>query len=239
MRRAVAFLTPLGGAVSPGPDALAWFPVVGGALGLMIGGVWWVAAQWWPPALAAAIVVGVDLALTGMLHFDGLIDSADGLLAPTDPGQRLAIMATPDAGAFGVCSAVLALLCRWVALGLLHPAPLLLAGLWALSRTAMAVIVRTQRYVRSDTGGGLVSAFVPSAGSTGKLALAAGVAGSLLLAGLWRAWAGPVAVVAAGLGAAGVVMLARRRIGGYTGDVLGAAGVVAETVGLMVAAARW
>ena len=239
MRRAVAFLTPLGGAVSPGPDALAWFPVVGAALGLAIGGVWWLAYQWWPPALAAVIVVGVDLALTGMLHFDGLVDSADGLLAPRDPAQRLAIMAAPDAGAFGVGAAVVALLCRWVALGLLHPAPLLLAGLWALSRSAMAVIVRTQRYARSDAGGGLVSAFVPSAGSTGKLALAAGVAGSLLLAALWRARAGPVAVVAAGLGAAGVVMLARRRIGGYTGDVLGAAGVVAETVGLLVAAARW
>jgi adenosylcobinamide-GDP ribazoletransferase len=239
MRRAVAFLTPLGGATPPGPDALAWFPVVGGAMGLLIGGVWWVAGRWWPPALAAVIVVGVDLALTGMLHFDGLIDSADGLLPPRDPAGRLAIMAAPDAGAFGVCAAVVALLCRWVALGVIHPAPLLLAGLWASSRTAMAVIVRTQRYARADAGGGLVSAFVPAPGSPGRLALAAGLAGSVLIAAFWRTLAGPVAVAAGGLAAAGVVALARKRIGGYTGDVLGAAGVVAETVGLLVAAARW
>ena len=41
--------------------------------------VWWGAERMWPPLLAAAIVVAADLALTGMLHFDGLIDSADGL----------------------------------------------------------------------------------------------------------------------------------------------------------------
>jgi adenosylcobinamide-GDP ribazoletransferase len=52
-------------------------------------------------------------------------------------------------------------------------------------------------------------------------------------------WAGPVTALAAAGGFAAVVGLARRRVGGYTGDVLGAAGVVAETVGLLVAAARW
>ena len=52
-------------------------------------------------------------------------------------------------------------------------------------------------------------------------------------------WAGPVTALAAAGGFAAVVALAERRIGGYTGDVLGAAGVVAETVGLLVAAARW
>jgi adenosylcobinamide-GDP ribazoletransferase len=52
-------------------------------------------------------------------------------------------------------------------------------------------------------------------------------------------WAGPATALAAAGGFAAVVAFAVRRVGGYTGDVLGAAGVVAETVGLLVAAARW
>jgi cobalamin synthase len=51
--------------------------------------------------------------------------------------------------------------------------------------------------------------------------------------------AGPVAVVAGVAAGTGVVVLARHKLGGFTGDVLGAAGMVAETVGLMVAAAKW
>jgi adenosylcobinamide-GDP ribazoletransferase len=57
------------------------------------------------------------------------------------------------------------------------------------------------------------------------------------LAGGWPA--GPAAAVALVCGAGGVVALARRRLGGFTGDVLGAAGVVGQTCALVVAAARW
>ncbi|MDQ4089145.1 MAG: adenosylcobinamide-GDP ribazoletransferase, partial [Actinomycetota bacterium] len=78
MRRALSFLTPLGGPVAPSPAALPWFPVVGAVLGLTLGGVWWLADRLWVAPVAAAVVVAADLALTGMLHFDGLVDSADG-----------------------------------------------------------------------------------------------------------------------------------------------------------------
>jgi adenosylcobinamide-GDP ribazoletransferase len=65
------------------------------------------------------------------------------------------------------------------------------------------------------------------------------MAASVLLAAWWAVPAGPVAVLGS-LGAFGLVLgLALRRIGGFTGDVLGAAGMVAESVGLLVAAARW
>ena len=55
----------------------------------------------------------------------------------------------------------------------------------------------------------------------------------------WRRLGGGVALAAALVGAAGVLWLALRRLGGFTGDVLGAAGVVFETVALVVASARW
>jgi len=53
MRRALAFLTPFGGAVAPSPAALAWFPPVGAVIGLGVGGIWWLAARAWPATAAA------------------------------------------------------------------------------------------------------------------------------------------------------------------------------------------
>ncbi len=105
MRAAVAFLTPFGGARPPNATTLDWFPVVGACLGLALGGLWWAATRAWPSPVAAALIVAADLVLTGMLHFDGLIDSADGLLAPLTPARRLEVMADPRAGAFGVTAA--------------------------------------------------------------------------------------------------------------------------------------
>ena len=237
MRRALAFLTPLGGAAAPLPGALSWFPVVGAALGLAVGGVWWAGAELWPPAVAAAVVVATDLALTGMLHLDGLVDSADGLLPPLDRERRLEVMADPRAGAFGVGAAASVLLLRWSALVVLRPRPLLLAGLWCASRSAMATAARTVPYARPS---GLASAFLPVGRSPRGAALAApGLLGAVVLAAAANGVGGAAAVVAVVGGAAAVVALARRRLGGFTGDVLGAAGLVGETAGLLVAAARW
>jgi len=80
MRRAFSFLTVLGRGTAPDGATLRWFPVVGLVLGAAVGGVWWGADRVLPPLVAAGVVVLVDLALTGMLHVDGLADSADGLL---------------------------------------------------------------------------------------------------------------------------------------------------------------
>ena len=233
MRRALAFLTPLFGASEPRPRTLAWFPFVGAALGLVLGAVWWGAERVWPAAVAAAIVVAADLALTGLLHVDGLADSADGLLPHLDRARRLEVMATPEVGAFGVAAVIAVLLLRWAALATTAPSPLLLGGLWCASRTAMAVTARKVPYARP---GGLASAFL------GGRTLSTALIGAVLATGL--AFAGPgvagiAAVAGVVAGAAGVVVLARRRLGGFTGDVLGASGMVGETTGLLVAAARW
>jgi adenosylcobinamide-GDP ribazoletransferase len=233
MRRALAFLTPLFGASEPRPETLTWFPFAGAALGLVLGAVWWGAERIWPAAVAAAIVVAGDLALTGLLHVDGLADSADGLLPHLDRARRLEVMAAPDVGAFGVAAVVAVLLLRWAALATTAPSPLLLGGLWCASRTAMAVAARKVPYARP---GGLASAFL------GGRSLSTALIGAVLATAL--AFAGPgvagiAAVAGVVAGAAGVVALARRRIGGFTGDVLGASGMVGETAGLVVAAARW
>jgi adenosylcobinamide-GDP ribazoletransferase len=142
-------------------------------------------------------------------------------------------MAAPDVGAFGVATVGAVLLLRWTALATMAPSPLLLGGLWCASRTVMAVTARTIPYARP---GGLASSFL---GGRALLITLAGGALAVALAVVGRGVAGAAAVGAVAVGAAAVVALARRRVGGFTGDVLGAGGMIGETAGLVVAAARW
>ena len=229
-RSALAFLTPIGGAAVPGPGTLAWLPVVGVVLGLGLGGLWWVAEGRFGPLAGAAVVVAADLAATGALHFDGLVDSADGLLPHSDRRRRLLVMAEPGIGAFGLAVGATTLLLRAAALAALAPArPLLLGALWSASRWSMALGARSGTYARP---GGLATSFLG-----GRAAPV--VAGVLLPAGLALADgpAGVVAVAVAVVSGGLVHGLARRRIGGFTGDTLGAAGMTAETTGLLAALA--
>jgi adenosylcobinamide-GDP ribazoletransferase len=246
MRRALSFLTPFGGAADPAPSALAWFPAVGAVIGLAVGGIWWAARRGWAPPAAAAVAVIADAGLTGMLHLDGLADTADGLLPPLARTRRLEVMADPRLGAFGVAGLAIVLLARFGAFASMLPSPLAVAGLWSGSRTAMAVTVRAVPYARPA---GLASAFLPAPAGGARPRAAAlispavlGLAGAVLAVGLavaGRGVNGLAAVGAESVAAAAVVFLAWRRLGGFTGDVLGAAAVAGETVGLLTLALRW
>ncbi len=245
-RVAFGFLTVTGSPLAPSPSSLAWFPMVGIVLGGVLGCVWWLSAKILPFGMAAAVVVVLDLGLTGMLHFDGLCDSADGLLGHLSPERRLEVMREPGVGAWGVGAGASTLGLRWLALSLLQPAPLLLAGLWCLSRSAMALASLSLPYARIE--GGLLSAFRAggegdhASGTAAKsLRSACGAAAALgLLAAVavleqWRLVHGAEVLAAGALAGAAVILRARRTIGGVTGDVLGAMGVVLETVGLVAA----
>ncbi len=237
MIAALAFLTPLGGARDPDRTTFEWFPLVGALLGAAVGLVWWGANELWSPLVAATLAVAADIALTGALHVDGLADTADGVLPHLDRERRLAVMAEPDIGAFGVTAVVLTLGLRVAVLASLEPDVALLAALWCASRTMMAVVARSVPYARPD--GGLAAAFLGRPPATVALegtVLAVAIGVSLTVVGAVPAVAALAALAAAG---AATVALARRRLGGFTGDVLGAAGIIGETVGLLVAAARW
>jgi adenosylcobinamide-GDP ribazoletransferase len=180
------------------------------------------------------LVVTADLGLTGLLHVDGLADSADGLLPHLEPEQRLAVMQSPGVGAFAVAVTAVTVLLRLVALASIAASPLLLAGLWCASRSLMVLLAARLPYARPE--GGLATAFL---GGSPQAAAVCGLLTGAILAGLWSPLAGLVSVVGAGAVAWAVAILARRRIGGFTGDVLGAAGLLAETAGLVLAAAKW
>src|SRR2546430_15871112 len=99
-------------------------------------GVWWAIEGQLGALAAAALVVTADLALTGALHFDGLLDSADGLLPHLRPERRLAVMADPHVGAFAVAVGAGALLLRTPGLAAPGSArPLLVGALWPVART--------------------------------------------------------------------------------------------------------
>lgn len=237
-REAVAFLTPLGRSESgPAPEAMSWFPAVGAAIGLTEGAIWRAARSAWPAPVAAVAALAAHVGLTGALHLDGLADTADGLFAHAPDRDRLEIMRAPDIGAFGATALGLVLMARAAALVALDPSPVMLGALACGSRSTMVLAARSMTYVREK---GLVLAFLPEdAGSDG--AAGAGVAGLVLAtvaATLARGSRGAVGMAVGAAAAAALLVTAKRRLGGYTGDVLGAAGTVFETVGLMAVAKR-
>jgi adenosylcobinamide-GDP ribazoletransferase len=230
---ALALLTVFGRAREPTARAWRWFPLVGAAVGALVGSVWWVTDRAFPPLAAAVLVVVADLAVTGILHFDGLADSADGLLCHATRTERLRIMRTPEVGAFGVIVVVVILLARVSAFSVQPVSILLIAALWCASRTAVAALPAFLPYARDQ---GIASAMLITSASAWPLV-------ALIPAAVVAAAAdgirGGAATAATVVGALGVAALAKRRIGGFTGDVLGAAIVVGETLGLIVAAAKW
>lgn len=237
-RSALGFLTVVGGPAAPSPSALPWFPVVGAGLGGALGLVWTGAAHLWPAPVAAAVVVAVDLGLTGLLHVDGLADGADGLLPHLDRERRLAVMRDPGVGAFGTAVVAIVVVLRVVSLAAVGASTALLAGLWCLSRGVMALAVATLGYARPN---GLASGFRDAGGAVpgGPAAGVLGVVAATVLLVWWWPVPGLAVAAAALVGSGAVLELGARRLGGYTGDVLGAAAMVGETLGLVVAGARW
>jgi adenosylcobinamide-GDP ribazoletransferase len=167
-----------------------------------------------------------------MLHVDGVADTADGLLPHLTRERRLAVMRAPDVGAFGVAAVGAALLLQFAALASMHREPLVIVGLWCASRSLVASVPALVPYARRD---GIASTLLEGAPRWPALCAAPAVA----IAAIGPGRAGAAGVAVGALAGAGVVAFAWRRLGGFTGDVLGAAIVVTQTVGLVVAAARW
>jgi adenosylcobinamide-GDP ribazoletransferase len=150
-------------------------------------------------------------------------------------------MADPRVGAFGAVALIVVLFARTTTLAVVPAKPLVIMGLWCGSRTLMAIVARALPYARGS--GGLATSFGGEIRRHGGLpawaAVAAyGMGGAVLFAVLGAGSRGLVVVLVEVLMMGVVVVLAHRRIGGYTGDVLGAGGVLAETAGLLALVAR-
>jgi adenosylcobinamide-GDP ribazoletransferase len=221
LRSAVAFLTVIPVAGDEGKPAArlgrAYFPAVGAVLGLLAGGVFALTAAITTQMVGAVAAVAVLAVLTGGLHLDGVADAADGLFGRGNKVQRLETMRDPRVGSFGAVALIVVLLGDVAALTALAPAQaivaLVIAG--ALSRWAMLWTIAFVPYVR-EAGLG-----VAAGGANRAFDLVLGSALAALACLLdWRHAA--VAVVLVGLSAWIVAVVARRRIGGATGDIYGA-----------------
>lgn len=238
LRAAASLLTraPVGaGNLGPGDfsRAVPWLPVVGALLGLALAGAYAGLLAVLPPVVAAGLVLGLGLLLTGALHEDGLADTADALGGARSREDALRIMRDPAHGTYGVLAIVLSVVLRIGALAALDAwaAVAVLTGAHVLSRGAAVGLLGTVRPAVDDGLGAF------HANATTRRGIVGGVAGALAVALLaLGAWVLPAAVLAA-LGAAAVGALAARRIGGITGDILGAAQQVAEVMVLLLGAA--
>ena len=190
-----------------------------------------------PGTVVAALVVALEVGYTRGLHLDGLADTGDGLAASHDASRSLQVMKASDIGPAGVVSLVLALLLQVAALGALlasYGGTALAALAWLGSRHALAWACRAGVPAASTTGlGVLVAGSVTGA----RLAIGAGVvlvlaAGLVMTPGLgW--WHGPVVLLVLLVAGEVVVRRCRARLGGVTGDVLGAVVEVALSAGLV------
>ena len=210
------------------------FPLAGALIGLCGAAAYALAiALHLPPPLAACWSLGAVLLLTGALHEDGLADMADGFGGGRDAQAKLAIMRDSRIGSYGTLALLLCCLLRIAAIAAIGArlqvcAALVVSG--ALSRAAIVLVLVLLKPARLE---GLASGLHPIPRLPASLALALAVAAPVLLL------RPPVALAACAgalLTAFATAVLARRQIGGHSGDVLGACSVLVECVVLSLCA---
>lgn len=229
---AVQFLTrlPMPGWVGHGEAdlnrAMRYLPLAGAGIGLFGASVFAVASGGLPPGPAAILSIVATVLLTGALHEDGLADTLDGLFGGRTREDALRIMRDSRIGAFGAAGLVLALGLKAAALSAL-PALVLVAS-HAGSRFLVVCVLAALPYAREE------GKAAPVAGGVGPMEVAvAGLcaAAAMLLLGP-RAL--PATLLAGGLAWA-MARWFRHRLGGYTGDTLGAVQQVSELAILLAA----
>jgi adenosylcobinamide-GDP ribazoletransferase len=218
-----------------------WYPVVGLLLGATLGSWTALLAAWdRSPLLASFLILLAWVTATGALHLDGVCDLCDGLLGGHTPEERLRIMKDPHVGTFGLVGGVLLLSGKLVVLndlltGARKDAAWLVGAALVVGRCLALCMAGLSRYARPQgTGKALVTA--TRAWEAAVCAVLAGGAAIIAFPGHDLAGAG-AAFLASCLAVAGMIWLCQRRLGGVTGDCLGATIEIVELVFLVAAAA--
>jgi len=237
---AFRFLTciplPYNGATDPRQlgASSAWFPLVGVFVGAMLILGNYLLEMIFNPSVVAALLITLVAILTGGLHLDGLMDTADGLMGAQEPARILEIMRDSRIGAMGVLAAVLSLLLKWTLLTSLLNANRDLVSTEGLlliptfGRWSMVYALYFFPYARAEVGLGRV--FAEGAGLY-QLSIASFT--SLLVAWFFGGMIGIITLMGVIIV---TVILSRgiaKRIGGMTGDTYGAINEMNEVVALL------
>jgi adenosylcobinamide-GDP ribazoletransferase len=212
-----------------------YFGLVGLLVGIICALVFWLSQLLWPASVASLLAMVVGVVLTGAFHEDGLANTADGLGGGRTAADKLRIMKDSRLGGYGALVLILVLLLKWqllVELALYDPvaaATALILG-HTLSRVLAASIIFSETYVRDDDS----SKSRPLAQHQGinELFILL-LSGFLVLFWLKGLAAFSLLLILFGLRYL-LVGVFRRQIGGYTGDVLGAAQQISEVVCYLV-----
>jgi adenosylcobinamide-GDP ribazoletransferase len=209
------------------------FPIVGLVLGAAAGLLAWLLLWLGVPRLGVGVAaIGFLVVITGALHEDGLADCADGFGGGKDKARILEIMRDSRIGTYGALALILVVFARLS--GVLAMSGwdmvLQLAAVGAMSRALMGGVMFALPFARKD--GAAASFGRPSAASAG-LGLMIGLVAAIALTGI----SGAMLVGVMAIPALCMMMLAKSKLEGQTGDVLGATQQLAEAVGLLAAVA--
>ena len=234
---ALQFLTRVPVRTRRAPDLTAsvpWFPAVGALVGAAVGALAWSLHTPLGPLLAATVAVLAGVLLTGAFHEDGLADVADAFAGGWTREDRFRILKDPLHGSYGVAALCGSIVVRVAALGSVADPRAAAAGAvaaHAVGRTAAVGAMWLAPTARPD---GLGADYARSLRAAPALA---GVASGLAIVTAVTGWWAAPRVGAAAVAALTVAWLAVRKLGGVTGDVLGAVEQVVECVALVTVVA--
>ncbi len=218
-----------------------YFPLVGACLGAVYAAVAALLSPLFSPLIVAVLIVTLDALLTGAMHFDGLADTADGFGAGRTHDDVLRIMRDHAIGTYGACALVLAIALKVAAMGAVIGTAtaiptLLLApayGRWsAVFSSALAAYARPATDDTSKSVGS-PARFI----GYGELVIATVIMLPVALA--LRPWRGGAAFLFGAVAIAAWTWMCRRKIGGVTGDTLGAGVELSECIVLAAFAMNW
>jgi adenosylcobinamide-GDP ribazoletransferase len=234
LRAAVCFLTrvPLGTGTQDIAASVPWFPTVGALIGLAVALVF-AAGMWLVPAgVAAVLAVGAGIALTGAFHEDGLGDVADAFVGGRDRDDVARILKDPRHGTYGVAAIVVSIAVRAACLASLTgwSAAAALVAAHALSRAAAVGLMGTVSAVPE----GLGASYTHAVGV--RQVLLAVTSGVLVAAAAIGVWTLPALLLCA-LAASAIGRIALKKLGGISGDALGAVQQACEISVMVLASA--
>ena len=215
-------------------QSLLFYPLVG----LLIGAALWGMAhllQFLPLVLSSSLILVLWIWLTGGLHLDGLADTADAWVGGFgDPERSLNIMKDPSSGPIGVLSLLICCLLKWSALYVLLEQQYLAFLLFVpvLGRLSALVLFLSTPYLRANGLGTAIQAHLPKTGTKIVIALT-------LLAGVLWGWVGLVTVLTFILSTLYLRYKFMQRLGGITGDTVGASIEITESMMLLAIAILW